>query len=329
MKIFFVDKNWSELADDDSRMLSQVKRRLTTHDGAVEVSAPELADVVLLQEKFSYKDFRYIDNLLKDPVISQFSEKVFTINCDDCATGLLRGLYTSLPVSRFSPGIHAAIPYMEYPNELVFSSSDRHCLPSFLAGWRGNTRSNALRLRMIEALKSNRRFCLETTDSWLNHHTEEKKTYVDVMLNAKFSLCPAGWAPVSFRIYESMALGRCPVILADEFVPPSGPDWRSFALFFPENKIGRLADFLYQREHLYEQLGNAARQAWDRSFAPGFVEDYISEILLCLIRNAPKTTKRMEVARWKSSKLYWSNRWTLPQRVVNKAVKFSKSLVAN
>ena len=117
MKIFFVDANWSALADGESRMLHRVKDILLRKEAVKEVSSPELADVILLQEKGSFKDFRYIHKLLQDPVISRFTEKVFTINSDDCATGLLRGLYTSLPRSRFNSRIHSSVPYMDYPNE--------------------------------------------------------------------------------------------------------------------------------------------------------------------------------------------------------------------
>jgi hypothetical protein len=329
MNILFLDNKSSELADEESRILSRLKQGLLKIGGIREVWAPQLADVILIQEKFSYKDFRYISKLLRDPVLARYTEKVYTINSDDCATGLLRGLYTSLPRSRFNPRIHAAIPYMHYPNELIFSNRCEKMIPSYLGSWRGNTKSNAIRLKMISALKSSPDFCLETTDSWLNHQMDEKKTYADLMLNAKFSLCPAGWAPVSFRIYESMALGRCPVILADEFVAPVGPKWSDFALFYPEKRIFGLPAFLREREHLYEEWGERALHAWNEFFSDGPVQDYMVQRLLALIHDAPVTTKGLEIKRWRSLALYWSNSWTLPQRIMNKASKLSRVIATN
>ena len=95
----------------------------------------------------------------------------------------------------------------------------------YLGTWRGNTKSNRkLRNQFLQGLPRNFPvFLVETTASWLNHDISEKHHYVDVLLSGRFSLCPAGWAAVSFRIYESMALGICPVIIADELVPPNGP----------------------------------------------------------------------------------------------------------
>lgn len=328
MKIFFVNQDWSSLADRDSRMLARMKEELLNLDFVMEVMAPELADVILIEEKGSYKNFRYIDTLLTDPIISRFTEKVFTINSDDCATGLLRGLYTSLPGSRFDSRIHAPIPYMDYPNELVFANSYGPRIPEYLASWRGNTKSNAMRLRMISMLKSDPRFCLETTDSWLDHKWNEKEKYVELILNSRFSLCPAGWAPVSFRIYESMALGRCPVILADEFVPPAGPDWKAFALFHPEEKITALPSFLEEHADRFESMGRNALFNWDKFFSHSHVPAYFVETLLNLIKHTPVTNKDREVKRWRSLQLYWRNRWTLPQRLVNKARRWSKEFTA-
>jgi Exostosin family. len=328
MKIFFVNQEWSPLADRDSRMLARMKEGLMNLNFVKEVIAPELADVILIEEKGSFKNFRYIDDLLTDFVISRFPEKVFTINSDDCATGLLRGLYTSLPRSRFDKRIHASVPYMHYPNELVFSKGYGPRRPEYLASWRGNTKSNAMRLRMITALKSDSRFCLETTGRWLDHDRHEKEKYVDLILNSKFSLCPAGWAPVSFRIYESMALGRCPVILADEFLPPAGLDWNAFALFHPEEKMTALHSFLDRHADRYESLGRNALLHWEKFFSRGNVPAYFVQTLLNLIKHTPMTSKGREVRRWKSLRLFWSNQWTLPQRLINKARRLSKVLTA-
>lgn len=325
IKIFFVNENWSDLADSQSLMLLRVKEVLLKQELVKQVMSPDLADIILIQEKGSFKDFRYIHKLVLDPIVSKYTEKVFTINGDDCATGLLRGLYTSLPKSRFDFKIHRAIPYMQYPNELIFQTHP-DVEPEYLASWRGNPKSNAIRPKMISLFGSQKSFRLETTNSWLNHQDDEKEVYRDLILNAKFSLCPAGWAPVSFRIYESMALGRCPVIIADEFVPPLGPDWKSFALFYPQKKIAELDQFLRKHESSYKELGMKACQAWQIYFQENYVENYFAHSLIKLISSAPFTTKAMEFKRWQSFSSYWNNKWTLPQRVMNRARKWSRQL---
>lgn len=323
MNIFFVNSDLSFLADKESKILNCVKKVILCFKTVKEVSSPGQADVILIQEKFSYKDFRYINELLNDSIISRNLNKVFTINCDDSASGFLRGLYTSIPKSRFNQGIHASVPFMEYPNELIFSANNKEVYPTFLASWRGNTKSNKVRLKMAKYLMSEPGFCLETTDSWMDHQHEEKRTYIDLMLNAKYSLCPAGWAPASFRIYESMALGKCPVILADEFVPPKGPKWSNFALFFPQKQILNLPAFLLENEHLHDLLGKRALQAWNDFFCREVIAKYYTESLFSLINSTPITSNKHEIKRWKSLMFYWSNQWTFLQKALNKAKKLT------
>jgi hypothetical protein len=317
VKLFFVNNSNSGLADPQSQILSRIKGSLFAL-GATEVGQPNLADAILIQEITSFKEFRYIKKLKNDELISKFSHKVFTINSDDCATGLLRGLYTSLPRYRYNHFIHTSVPYMEYPNELIFFNYKDVFEPFYLAGWRGNTKSNKIRLKMIEKLQNRPRYQIETTDSWLNHMRDEKEAYVNLIRNSKFSLCPAGWAPVSFRIYESMALAKCPVIIADDFVPPKGPNWKRFALFFPEKKMASLDDFILKHESQYDQLGKQAYEAWQGYFSPDRIEKYYALSLINLIKKAPRCTRQSEISRWESLYLFWKNKWTMPQRFLNK-----------
>jgi hypothetical protein len=319
MKLFFATRHNSDLADERSLVLHNTKKVLLLGSSVEETLSPELADAIIIQERNSFKNFNYIEDLLLDPLISRYANKVFTINSDDCATGLLKGVYTSLPRFRFNPEIHAAIPYMQYPNDVVFSNIGRTIESYYLASWRGNTKSNVLRKRMIHHLEFHPGIILEKTDSWLNHDNREKTAYVTVIKNAKFSLCPAGWAPVSFRIYESMALGRCPVIIADQFVRPDGPEWDKFALFFPEKNLSGLHSYLRLHERRHTQLGEQALVAWNAYFSPEKIADYYARTLLSVIKNSYGSTLEKEVQRWQSFGVYWSNHWTIPQRIVNKA----------
>lgn len=316
---FFLIKSWmSSLADDESLILLKVRDVLLIKYSFQEVNDPELADILLIQEKQSFKNFRYIKNLLEDSLISQYANKVLTINNDDCATGLLRGLYTSIPKSRYNTSLHVSVPYINYPNEIVFHSHKMIESPQYLAGWRGNPKSSTLRKELYQVFKNNSSFCLENTQSWLNHSQGEKEHYLNLMLNAKFSLCPTGWAPVSFRIYESMALGRCPVVIADDFVPPEGPNWEKFSLFLPQRKINSLYDFLLQYEKEWCVLGRRALEAWDEHFNSEAIVEYYAQSLQKLLKITSIESPEKEIKRWNSFQLHWSNKWTIPQRAINK-----------
>jgi hypothetical protein len=54
--------------------------------------------------------------------------------------------------------------------------------------------------------------------------------YKNIMMETKFSLCPSGSGPNSFRIWESMNFGSIPVILADTLILPEikNINWKCF-----------------------------------------------------------------------------------------------------
>jgi len=56
------------------------------------------------------------------------------------------------------------------------------------------------------------------------------KEYAKAILNSQFVLCPAGWGPATYRLFETMEMGRVPVTLSDEWVPPPGPRWDEFSI---------------------------------------------------------------------------------------------------
>lgn len=319
MNLFFATRENTLLADKESLILKCTKEAFFTDEQSQEVDSPDKADAIIMQEdSTTFKEFRYIDKMLNDPFVGKYYTKIYTINADDSATGLLRGLYTSMPYYRMNPMLHKAVPYYNYTNQLVFT--DKTVIkPTYLAAWYGNTKSNDLRKRLVKALQDNGHFSIKTSQSWYNHKEDEQKAYVDLIKDSKFSLCPAGWAPASPRIYESMVLGRCPVIIADKINLPKGPHWSDFSLFFPEKKsLAELETFLLNNEHRYEELGANAKEAWDTFFAGDKLKQYFANSLLSLIRSTPVYTKEMELKRWRSFETYWNNKWAIPQRICRK-----------
>lgn len=319
MKLFFVNPTLTKLADSESLILFGIREALLKGDGVEEAFNPDDADVVLIQEeKTTYKEFRYINKLLSDPFLANYLTKTFTICTDDSSTGLLRGVYTSMPSFRYDQRYHRIVPYFEFRNQRVFTD-EKEVEPTFLAGWFGNTKSNKCRQQLIDVLGNDPRFFIKTSQRWYNHQEEEHQAYVDLIKSCKFSLCPQGWAPASLRIFESMALGRCPVIIADHYAPPLGPKWNEFALFYPARKnMAGLPQFLLEHEAAYKEMGAKAKENWDKYFAGDLLKKYYADSMLSLIQSTEPYTLEAETKRWRSFGTYWNNRWTIPQRAVNK-----------
>ncbi|MFT3782551.1 MAG: exostosin family protein [Nibricoccus sp.] len=321
MKIYFVTPADSPLADPGGEMLAAIRRAMMAEGGATETVRASDADALVLPEKYSFKEWRYIERILSDPLIGPNITRTYTINADDCATGLLRGVYTSLPSDRFDAAIHAIVPYTFYPNQYVLSAGPAGTAERrYLATWRGNPKSNAkLRGKLIQNHAGNGEIFVSETTSWLNHPGDEKKTYVDLMQAGKFSLCPAGWAPITFRVYESMALGVAPVVIADRSVLPPGPNWSECSIRVPEAALSDLSQLLKAYESRFLEMGKKAREAWERYFSPERAAAfYATSLLTCMERSLGSSNFAEEKRRMCSFGMYWSNEWTIPQRVVNK-----------
>jgi hypothetical protein len=116
-----------------------------------------------------------------------------------------------------------------------------------------------------------------------------------------------------------MALGVAPAILADEFVEPSGPDWRTLSVRVREAELPSLQQVLEARAADYLAMGDAAHRAWQAYFRPDRIIPYYADALLGLIRHhGTGGSTAAEVARWRSPQMARRNGWTLPQRIANK-----------
>ncbi len=324
LKLHLIRAEHSELADPDDHLIDSLSLVFSRRPEVLLTKNLHSADFLIIEEAFSYKTWRYIERLMSDRIIGPNLHKVVTLNRDDGATGLLRGLYTSLTKRNFNPKRHRAVPYIQYPNEKVVTSANHfgendETEPPFLATWRGNIKSRLkLRGQLLRLYGSSPLFNLEATPSWMNHNDAEQLRYIDVIKSGKFSLCPAGWAPVSFRIYESMALGVAPVIIADDFIPPVGPDWSCCSLRLSERNLSRLQQLCQSHTLTYSEIGKRAREAWERHFSPSVVLDYYVDTLLDLMLTSPPESLQAETAKLRSFSLFWANGWTLPQRALKR-----------
>jgi hypothetical protein len=70
------------------------------------------------------------------------------------------------------------------------------------------------------------------------------RRYNEILSDSVFSLCPEGAGPNTLRLWESLAVGAIPVILAEQWEPPAclrhGGTAAECCLFFKASEIGRL-----------------------------------------------------------------------------------------
>jgi hypothetical protein len=94
-----------------------------------------------------------------------------------------------------------------------------------------------------------------------------RRDFVETCEQSAFVLCPRGIGPATLRLFETMKMGRAPVILADAWHRPVGPDWDAFSITIPEADVDRLPEILEAREADAAAMGRRARAAYDDWFS--------------------------------------------------------------
>ena len=125
---------------------------------------------------------------------------------------------------------------------------------------------------------------LLTTDP-LQEEEDKAKEFRDLLSDSTFSLCPSGTGPNSIRIWESIAAGTIPVIIADGLKLPGHADiWDNACVFCKEEpeSISQLPDRLSEIAADKDTLRNkreALKQIWYLYGTSNFVNDILAEAL--------------------------------------------------
>ena len=156
----------------------------------------------------------------------------------------------------------------------------------------------------LQSLKHPRAFCQDTADDFdrlLHSEMSQRdrrdyyRRYAELTKASKFVLCPRGIGASTIRLFETMRMGRVPVILSDEWVPPVGPTWEKFSVRVAEKDFAQIPRLLEEREHLAVPMGQLARREWEEWFSPEVAFHRVVDSCLML-----KQRRRLPeaIARW-------------------------------
>jgi hypothetical protein len=276
LKVFVPMREHSSLVTDDYEFMQAFMGAVEKRFDVEWCKTGAEADFVLLFERVSTKFWNYAAELRRDPTFAQYNEKIVCINEDDASRGFLAGCYASLAKHNFkhnlSPRIHRAIPFLKHYNVSLKSDAVRtepNPRPRYLFSFRGASLTSPIRRKLFKRFASfpdAKLVCINK--SFGKHGSQDMIDYIEEILQSKFVLCPGGFGPQSIRLFETMQLGRCPVIISDQWVPIAGIDWHNFAVIVPEREIKSLPKILAAREAETADLGARARIAWEKNFAP-------------------------------------------------------------
>jgi hypothetical protein len=237
---------------------------------------PAQADLILFAETYAGLDPYFLD-VVRHPVFRAHRQKCVLYHISDVTLTLCRTVSPS--IDRHHPNVHArrSFSYLFRVHDNTFlnavSESDiakaqRPYLFSFVGDSQTHPiRKSLLALRHPEALLKTAVGSSATFMSAIDREPFQK-AYLQTILDSDFVLCPRGLGPTSMRLFEVMQLGRCPVVISDDWLPVSGIPWNEFALFVPEANVEQIPHLLEQNRHRAVAMGRRAREVWLQHFSP-------------------------------------------------------------
>jgi hypothetical protein len=262
---------------------------------------PTQADLILFVETDQGMG-PFATRLRRHPLVRSMPDKCFVYNSSDHPVAHLPGLYASIERKRYDPNrtrsAHYLSTHITIPEAKTKPMAERGLLFSFVGA-----AQNAKVREQLMLLRHARGKCVDTsavaTTVW---HDPVRKTafvdeYANVLADTKFALCPRGRGASSMRLFEAMRVGCVPVVLADAWVPPSGPSWAEFAVVVPEKDFLSLPRLLEELEPTAEAKSAVARQVWSDWFSDEVTFHRLVEWCLELSRGRVVSEER-NPARW-------------------------------
>ncbi len=277
---------------------SAVKDRFGVHQTTPE---PDQADIILFVETNNDDagSGPFFEWILRHPVYRKHAAKCFIHSGMDHIVPILRGIYPSIEKHRYDPRRMRSGSYL-LKNEFLDASHRNEVLPKWLGSFIGSARSDVVRQRLLK-LQDDRLLLKDNYEGFIAairaKNTEGvnafKRQYVDGLLESKFVLCPRGIGVSSIRLFEAMEAQRVPVIYADDWVPPDGPDWDACSIRIAEGDVERTVEILTAAEPRWAQMAASARTEWETWFGDEVIFHRLTETCLLL----QKSTHNESLAR--------------------------------
>ncbi|MFN3683205.1 MAG: exostosin family protein [Fimbriimonadaceae bacterium] len=253
---------------------------------------PDHADAILLFSGHAGPDpLRFA--ALFHPLRRRHPGKTFLYHDGDFAVPILPGLYPSLLSRHHRPGWAEGAPYFarQAVNEAVTRAAgldpERRWLASFIGA-----KNAPVRAAILE-WTDDRVFLMDTTGrhAWLLPEQERRAyeaEYARVCAESRFILAPRGIGPSTYRQYEAWEIGRVPVILSDDWVPPPGIPWEEATVRVPECEAQHPERVLQSLEPLDDRsLGRRGRELHEAFLEPAGAARYLLSRIEALVHAGP------------------------------------------
>jgi len=236
------------------------------------IENPEDCDIIL----FCGSDRKYMQDIFVNPLYKKYKFKSFIISSNDKFISYLPGLYSSLEKRWYDPDWERSFHYIGIREEPPLLYNEHLNQKEYLFSFIGQADNHPIRKKIMN-LKCKNSFLKDIQNlkvkkkKGLIVHPEDYKNYrseyAENLNKSYFVLCPRGFGTSSFRLFETMMMGRVPVIISDEWVEPAGINWDEFSIRIKQKNVSIIPQILNERTAYADIMGIKARHIWEEYFS--------------------------------------------------------------
>jgi hypothetical protein len=235
------------------------------------------ADIVLFLE-YGYIGLTDLPRLASRIRCAKSASKHFLFSEADWPFPVLPGAYPSL-ANPYSWAHSWSFPPRFSANENP-QPSLQEAQPDLFFSFLGRAATHPVRSKIL-AFDDPKTPCLDAADGPRRFRNfDYSKTYVELIRRSKFVLCPRGFGASSIRVFETMCLGRVPVIISDQWQKPPGIPWSDCCIVVPESNVSQIPKMLASFEDRAHSMGRLARRIYEENFGPKVFFDRLLMTLL-------------------------------------------------
>lgn len=235
------------------------------------VDDPSAADLILFVET-SIHGGKYFEHVRSHETFKRHRERSYIYCATDKIVPLVPGVFVSIEArwnwqSWVRAGHYLSVKPRDGVDEILASGP-----PDLLFSFVGSSRTHRVRRAVLalqhpdgEIVDTSKRTAPETAGV---DDRARWNSFAAGIRKSAFVLCPRGGGTATFRLFETMMLGRVPVIISDQWVPPIGPAWDRCSIRVPERQVHTIPSLLEQHRDMALSMGDAARDAWLEWFSP-------------------------------------------------------------
>jgi hypothetical protein len=278
------------------------------------VDDPSAADLIFFIET-SIHGGKYFEHVRSHELYRKNLERAYIYCATDKIIPLVPGVFVSAE-SRWSwpswvrPGHYVSVKLRSGADDILTSGD-----PEFLFSFVGSSRTHRVRRAVVALRHPDAQVVDTSTRAAPEDHDRDEfsrwRSFATGIRNSAFVLCPRGGGTATFRLFETMMLGRVPVIISDAWVPPVGPLWTQCSIRVPENDVAAIPRLLEQRRQDAPAMGAAARAAWLEWFSPQVSFHRLVESCVALHELRSRRRGARRFAPWAQMlRPYHTARWT-------------------